>query len=47
MDGRYVVAEGTGDAQVSWVVWARRDAPRDGDFWFIPSDLANAVTAGR
>ena len=31
MDGRYVVAEGTGDAQVSWVVWARRDAPRDGD----------------
>jgi hypothetical protein len=23
------------------------DAPRDGDFWFISNDLANAVTAGR
>jgi hypothetical protein len=23
------------------------DAPRDGDFWFISSDLAKAVTAGR
>jgi hypothetical protein len=31
MDGRYVVAEGTHDAGVSWVVWARRDEPRDGD----------------
>jgi len=31
MDGRHVVAEGTDDAGVSWVIWARRDAPRDGD----------------
>ena len=31
MDGRYVVAEGTGDTGVSWVIWARRDAPHDGD----------------
>jgi hypothetical protein len=31
MDGRYVVAEGTGATDVSWVVWARRDAPREGD----------------
>lgn len=31
MDGRYVVTEGTYDAGVSWVVWARRDEPRDGD----------------
>jgi hypothetical protein len=31
VDGRYVVAEGTHDAGVSWVVWARRDEPRDGD----------------
>ncbi len=31
MDGRYVVAEGTHDADVSWVVWARRDEPHDGD----------------
>jgi hypothetical protein len=31
MDGRYVVAQGTSDAGVSWVVWARRDEPRDGD----------------
>jgi len=31
MDGRHVVAEGTHDTGVSWVIWARRDAPRDGD----------------
>jgi hypothetical protein len=31
MDGRYVVAEGIHDAGVSWVVWARRDEPHDGD----------------
>ena len=31
MDGRHVVAEGTDDAGVSWVIWARRDEPRDGD----------------
>jgi hypothetical protein len=31
MDGRYVVAQGTHDAGVSWVIWARRDEPRDGD----------------
>src|SRR5581483_5662155 len=31
MDGRYVVAEGTYDAGVSWVVWVRRDEPREGD----------------
>jgi hypothetical protein len=31
MDGRCVVAEGTDGARVSWVIWARRDAPRDGD----------------
>lgn len=31
MDERYVVAEGTHDAGVSWVVWARRDEPREGD----------------
>ena len=31
MTGRYVVAEGTHNAGVSWVVWARRDEPRDGD----------------
>jgi hypothetical protein len=31
MDGRRVVAEGTDDTRVSWVIWARRDAPRDGD----------------
>ena len=31
MDGRCVVAEGTDDAGVSWVIWVRRDAPRDGD----------------
>ena len=31
MDGRFVVAEGTSDAGVSWVVWARRDEPHDGD----------------
>src|ERR1700730_15670121 len=31
MDGRRVIAEGTDDAGVSWVIWARRDAPHDGD----------------
>jgi hypothetical protein len=31
MDGRYVIAEGTHDAGVSWVVWARRDEPHEGD----------------
>src|SRR5438552_4634905 len=31
MDGRHVVAEGTDDSGVSWVIWARRDAPSDGD----------------
>ena len=31
MNGRYVVAEGTGEAGVSWVVWVRRDEPHDGD----------------
>jgi hypothetical protein len=31
MDGRHVVAEGTGGTGVSWVIWARRDEPRDGD----------------
>src|SRR5262245_42106987 len=31
MDGRYVVAQGTDDAGGPWVVWARRDEPRDGD----------------
>jgi hypothetical protein len=31
MDGRHVVAEGTGAAGVAWVIWARRDEPRDGD----------------
>ena len=31
MDGRHVVAEGTDDTGVSWVIWARRDAPREGD----------------
>jgi hypothetical protein len=31
MGGRHVVAEGTGDTGVSWVIWARRDEPRDGD----------------
>ncbi len=31
MNRRYVVAEGTHEAGVSWVVWARRDEPRNGD----------------
>ena len=31
MDGRCVVAEGTHSTGVSWVIWARRDAPRNGD----------------
>jgi hypothetical protein len=31
MNARYVVAEGIHEAGVSWVVWARRDEPRDGD----------------
>ena len=31
MDGRCVVAEGPDDTGVSWVIWARRDAPRGGD----------------
>jgi len=31
MDVRHVVAEGTDDTGVSWVIWARRDAPREGD----------------
>src|SRR5262249_61470188 len=31
MDGRHVIAAGTDDAGVSWVIWARRDEPRDGD----------------
>ena len=31
MDERHVVAEGTDDTGVSWVIWARRDAPHDGD----------------
>ncbi len=31
MNGRYVVAEGTHEAGVSWVVWARRNEPHDGD----------------
>ena len=31
MDGRCVVAAGTDGTGVSWVIWARRDAPRDGD----------------
>ncbi len=31
MEGRYEVAKGTHDAGVSWVVWVRRDEPREGD----------------
>ena len=31
MGGRHVVAAGTDDAGVSWVIWARRDEPRNGD----------------
>jgi hypothetical protein len=31
MDGRHVIAARTGDAGVSWVIWARRDTPREGD----------------
>src|SRR5215468_8926377 len=31
MDVRHVVAAGTDEAGVSWVIWARRDEPRDGD----------------
>ena len=31
MGERYVVAEGTHEAGVSWVVWARRNEPHDGD----------------
>ncbi len=31
MSGRHVVAKGTHDTGVSWVVWARRDEPRGGD----------------
>ena len=31
MGERYVVAEGTDEAGVSWVVWARRNEPHDGD----------------
>jgi hypothetical protein len=31
MDGRYEVAKGSHGAGVSWVIWARRDEPRDGD----------------
>ena len=31
MDGRQVVATGTHDTGVSWIIWARRDEPRDGD----------------
>jgi hypothetical protein len=31
MNERYVVAEGTHEAGVSWVVWARRNEPHDGD----------------
>jgi hypothetical protein len=31
MDARCVVAEGTDDTGVSWVVWVRRDEPRYGD----------------
>jgi hypothetical protein len=31
MDVRHVVAAGTDEDGVSWVIWARRDEPRDGD----------------
>ena len=31
MGERYVVVEGTHEAGVSWVVWARRNEPHDGD----------------
>ncbi len=31
MDGRYVVAEGTHGDGLKWVMWARRDEPREGE----------------
>ena len=31
MGGRYVVAEGTHGDGVTWVIWARRHEPREGD----------------
>jgi hypothetical protein len=31
MSGRYVVAEGTHDDGLTWVIWARRHEPREGD----------------
>jgi hypothetical protein len=31
MNGRYVVAEGTHGDGLTWVIWARRHEPREGD----------------
>ncbi|HEV3293474.1 MAG TPA: hypothetical protein VG123_31230 [Streptosporangiaceae bacterium] len=33
MDGRYVVAEGTHGDELTWVIWAKRDEPEDGDLF--------------
>jgi len=44
MGERYVVAEGTHEAGTSWVVWARRDEPHDGD---LLSMIRLTDTSGR
>jgi len=31
MGGRYVIAEGTGNDGLAWVIWARRHEPHEGD----------------
>jgi hypothetical protein len=33
MNGRYVVAEGTNGDGLTWVIWARRDEPAEGDLF--------------
>ena len=33
MGGRYVVAEGTHDEGLTWVIWAKRHEPEDGDLF--------------
>ena len=48
MGGRYVIAEGTDGDGVTWVIWARRHEPREGDLLSMIriSDAAGRVLHG-
>lgn len=48
MSGRYVVAEGTHSDGLTWVIWARRHEPREGDLLSMirVSDAAGRVLHG-